>query len=332
MTVSEAIKREIKILDYAARLGYTPLKAGSGYTLKEISSISINDDKNVFFRHSTGKGGSIIDFVMEFEGLSQAQALSKLRGMLGRGNDYQNSNNNNFKQSSPSPKKNTNEFILPEKFEGKFSRLYAYLGKERGIDRDVITDIVKRKMLYEEKTHHNAVFVGFDKENIPKYASKRTTISNQKLKPDGTKYFSKGDVSGSSKDVGFYVNNNSDKLFLSEAPIDSMSLMSILKLHNVDFKKYNYLAGGGTSMKSLEYHIKDNTSINKIYLSYDNDEAGDNARAKARALLLSIGFEGLIIDKPPHNKDFNEDLKIIYLKTISLQKEFTKENTVCQQT
>ena len=51
-------------------------------------------------------------------------------------------------------------FALPEPY-GTMRRMYAYLMRQRHIDRDVISYFVHEKLLYEDK-HHNCVFVGQD--------------------------------------------------------------------------------------------------------------------------------------------------------------------------
>ena len=40
---------------------------------------------------------------------------------------------------------------------------------------EVITHFAKQHTLYEDKEHHNAVFVGVDENGVPRQASKRST-------------------------------------------------------------------------------------------------------------------------------------------------------------
>ncbi|WP_460163198.1 DUF3991 domain-containing protein, partial [Ruminococcus sp. 25CYCFAH16] len=42
---------------------------------------------------------------------------------------------------------------------------------------DIISYFAKRHTLYEDKEHHNAVFVGIDENGVPRQASKRSTNS-----------------------------------------------------------------------------------------------------------------------------------------------------------
>ena len=72
------------------------------------------------------------------------------------------------------------------------------------------------KILYEEKEHHNLVFLGKDKDGIVRYATKRGTADIY-----GKKY--RGDVAGNDKNYGInIVNEKSTELKVFEANIDLM--------------------------------------------------------------------------------------------------------------
>ena len=60
-------------------------------------------------------------------------------------------------------------------------RGYAYLLKQRCIDREILNAFVRKKLIYESceksrdgtKEYHNAVFVGFDEHGVPRHGHKR---------------------------------------------------------------------------------------------------------------------------------------------------------------
>lgn len=67
--IYDEIKRQISIVDYAQRMGYTIEQKGRYYSLKEHDSVRIDPERNCFWRNSgIGKNtsGSIIDFAAEF--------------------------------------------------------------------------------------------------------------------------------------------------------------------------------------------------------------------------------------------------------------------------
>ena len=71
-------------------------------------------------------------------------------------------------------------FVLPQK-NSDMRRSFAYLIKQRHIDRDIIGFFARKKMLYEScelskdktKEYHNAVFVGIDENGIPRHGHKQ---------------------------------------------------------------------------------------------------------------------------------------------------------------
>ncbi|MEG1448387.1 MAG: DUF3991 and TOPRIM domain-containing protein [Oscillospiraceae bacterium] len=324
--LSDAIKHEIHIVDYAKTLGFTPFKIGNQFSIKEHDSVRIRPFNNTFYRHSVEKGGSIIDFVMMFESLDQDSAIKKLRGLLPTFSSYNKSVPNNqiidmrdkFKASSMTTGiKQEKVLELPEQFDGKFARIYAYLSKSRGINKAIITDLIKRNVLFED-VRHNVCFVGYDKNGEAKFGSVRSTLTQSNFR---------GDVSGSDKSVGWYIDNKSPLLFVTEAPIDAMSIMTLLKENNRDYKKYNYLALSGTATAPLGYHLTDD--IKAVYLATDNDDAGNKARKNIRELLHDKNYQGKIIDKKPISNDWNDELiKHLGTKQPSVNRQQTNTNII----
>lgn len=302
MKIAEVVKRDIPILEYAQYKGYEVKRVGHDeYTLKVHDSIRIDSARNLCYRHTTGEGGSIIDFEMMLEHVDAHQALSNLREyLLGRKPYLEAQINEAAATITPARNGNTEkkELRLPEAVQGRYNRVFAYLNKTRGIDKEIISDFIHRNMLYEDK-NHNCIFVGYDRDNNAAYAMRHGTLTEKSFK---------GDIGGSRKNVGWYVDNKSPALFVSEAVIDSMSIMTLLKMNDIDPKKYNYLSLGGISEKALLYHLK-GSPVNRVYLALDNDEAGAQGKSRIREALKESGFQGKVINKTPLNKDFNDDLR-----------------------
>lgn len=300
-TLCRAIKREISILDYAQRMGFHPYRVGNDqYSLREMDSVRISATQNLFARHSrtdaNGKplGGSIIDFVMMLDGIDRNSAVTKLRRLLGT--EYADDYRQTVSFRPPGKKK---EFSLPDPSPDGNRRAYAYLCTGRGISPAVVSELMRQKRVYED-VRHNVVFVGLDREGKPGYAARRSTLTGSQFK---------GDVGGSDKNVAFFLDNGADAMFVCEAPIDALSIMTLLYENGGDPKKYDFLALGGVSGKALFTHLE--TRHRKIYLCTDNDPAGNLARMNLRKALDENGYTGRVMDKPPHGKDFNEDLQTL---------------------
>ena len=85
----------------------------------------------------------------------------------------------------PAPKKEQQRILqLPPKNEST-ERVERYL-QGRGILPSVITHCIEKEVLYESADYHNAVFVGRDKDGVPRYAALRGTWNDFKLEASGS--------------------------------------------------------------------------------------------------------------------------------------------------
>lgn len=176
-------------------------------------------------------------------------------------------------------------------------RVYAYLIKQRFIAPEIITHFARLHTLYEDKEHHNAVFVGFDENGVPRQAHKRSTNSYGKT--------FRITCEGSDTRYSFAHFGESEKLFVFEAPID---LLSYLTLHPENWQQHSYIAMNGVYENAVLMALEHHSSLDEIILCTDNDKGGIDAVDRLTDILKEHGYENIsrII---PENKDFNEDLK-----------------------
>ena len=87
--IESRIKSELHISDIAREMGFSIIKKGHYLTLKEHDSVIIDTEKNCFWRNSKigngssiGKGGSVIDFVVEFSSMNSTEAIRDLAQRL----------------------------------------------------------------------------------------------------------------------------------------------------------------------------------------------------------------------------------------------------------
>ena len=180
----DAIK-SYPIVDYAARIGFTPRRIGRYYTLKEHDSVRIDPVKNCFWRNSTGTRGSLIDFVMHFENKDMPDAIQSLGTQMTVAERKPIAPQPRASPSSPPlklPKPNRNN-----------DRAYAYL-RGRGISKLTINRLIADGLLYESADSHRCVFAGKDSDGVTKFACER-----------GTRDSWKGDVTGSDKRFSFHL-------------------------------------------------------------------------------------------------------------------------------
>ena len=315
--VRNLITKEIRILDYAQQIGFTPIKVGKYYSLKEHDSVRIDDTKNCFFQNSTGASGSIIDFALTFTNKPLQDLLIELEQQLTTNTSHLNKQA--FNRTYTSPKYDEKEeLILPPKSQN-MRNVYAYLIKSRYIDSHIVQNFVDRKMLYQD-THQNCVFVSYNSSGKPVFANKRGTNTNQAFR---------GDCKNCDYSHGFYISNGSTKLIISEAIIDTMSIMTILKAKNIDYTQFDYLSlSGAGKLDCIDYHLKDK-NIQEVLIATDNDKAGISSAVRIKEILDQNKIEKVSLHIPQH-KDWNDDLKANFLHEKDIP-FFKKSNLQCTQ-
>ena len=249
-------------------------------------SITIRGSK--WFDHKNQTGGGAIKFMQEFYGMDFQTAVQELLGQR-------------VTPLSHSPpkaiaKEEKKEFRLPEA-NTNMHRVYAYLIKQRFISPDIISHFAKQHTLYEDKEHHNAVFVGLDENGVPRQASKRSTNSFGKT--------FRITCEGSDTRYSFSHFGKSEKLFVFEAPID---MMSFLTLYPQEWQKNSYIAMNGVYENAVLTALKNHINLSEVILCVDNDEGGIEAVDRLRDILNENGYSNVKRLAPPY-KDWNEVLK-----------------------
>lgn len=115
------------------------------------------------------------------------------------------------------------------------------------------------------------------------------------------------DVAGCDYQQGFFINNKSRNLIVTESVIDAMSVMSILKHKRIDYHKYNYLPLSGVDKYQALYYQLDHQDIKKVLLAFDNDAGGFNM---ARIIKSHLGgYPDLQVSiHIPKTKDWNQEI------------------------
>ena len=249
-------------------------------------SITIRGSK--WFDHKNQTGGGAIKFMQEFYGMDFQTAVQELLGQT-------------VTLLSHSPpkaiaKEEKKEFRLPQA-NTNMHRVYAYLIKQRFISADIITYFAKQHTLYEDKTHHNAVFVGLNEKGVPKQAHKRSTNS-----VGGTFRITCG---GSDTRYSFAHFGEDERLYVFEAPID---MLSFLTLYPKDWQKHSYIAMNGVYENAVLTALKNHSNLSEVILCVDNDEGGIEAVDRLKDILNENGYSNVKRLAPPY-KDWNEVLK-----------------------
>lgn len=284
--------KDVNLVDLAESMGYTPVRIGHFFTLKEHDSVRIHNQLT-YHRFSTGTGGDAISFVKEFGNMGFQDAVKLILDFKG---EHPQQSINFKKEEIAVPK----QMILPEKAD-QYKRLFAYLIKTRKLSPDLVQWAVKNHLMYESKDHHNIVFLSRDKDGIVRHAFQRGTNDQVTFK---------GDVPGNDKRYGFNIIGKNDTLYVYESAIDCLSDLDMSR----NFQPHR-LALGGLSDGPLETFLQEHPSITDISFRLDNDTHGREAAEELSMKYTSLGYNTRI--DPPifpagiHGKDYNELLQIV---------------------
>lgn len=272
--------RQTDLVSLLKSQGETVKRSGSEYEWRDGSQ-KVTIRGNLWFHQYDRQGGDAIDFVRRFYNKSYPEAVEYLLGGCG-----------GTLAVSPPIVRKTKPFELPPK-NNRMSQVYAYLIRHRKIDKEVLEAFVRKGMIYESADYHNAVFVGFDTDGVPRHAHKRGT---------GSQSSHKGNIGGSLPEYSFHWYGQSERLYLFEAPIDLLSFISMSK---DKWQQHSYAACCGVSDAVMWRMFKDNPNIDEVSLCLDNDEAGQTVDTRiARTLAIhNVPCEILV----PIHKDWNED-------------------------
>ena len=284
----------VDLAEYLRVRGEKLERAGREYKLiysdDSGSHDSITIRGSTWFDHKNQMGGGAIKFMQYHYGMDFPTAVQELLGQR-----VTSLSSVPLKSTKQSEKQK--DFRLPEA-NNNMHRVFAYLIKQRFIAPEVITHFAKRKLLYEDKKHHNAVFVGVDENGVPRQAHKR-----------GTATFGKSfrqTVEGSDTKYSFAHFGESEKLFVFEAPID---MLSYLTLYPENWQEHSYIAMNGVYENAVLTALKGHSNLSEIVICTDNDVGGIDAADRLSDILKEKGYAN-IKRLVPEFKDWNECLKV----------------------
>ena len=290
--------RQIDLLTYLQACEPNELVriSANNYTTRTHDSLKISNGKWMWWSHRIG-GYNALDYLVKVKGVSFVEAVETLMGRAA---------------VMPSvvcaaPKKEQPKvLLLPEK-SPTTDRVTEYLFS-RGIDYGIIESCISHGLIYESLPYHNAVFVGYDREQKPRYAAFRATNNSRIM----------GDCSGSDKHYSFRIaEGRSDELHLFECAIDLLSYATLEVLAGREWRAENLVSLSGVYLSkkrpedsktpmALSQFLSENPNVRKITLHLDNYAAGRNASLAIQAKLADR-YE--MADCPPqYGKDYNDYL------------------------
>lgn len=260
------------------------ISSGREKRLERDHSVTIRG--NEWYDHAEERGGHAISFVQRFYNLNYRDAVLLLLGRT-TGTVYPSVYEKNADPAKP--------FALPP-VNNNMRRVFAYLVKQRCIDQRIVAHFAKAKLLYEDAEYHNAVFVGKDKNGIPRHAHKRSTNSSGKS--------FRINVEGSDPKYSFHHIGTNGSLYVFEAPID---MLSYITMYPSNWQENSYAACCGTSIQPVLKLMERVPTLTTVHLCLDNDEAGQKAAQRMSSQLESVCTVKRL---SPCLKDWNDELRV----------------------
>jgi len=312
--------KEWDLLSYLQAFEPQELRKCGGREYRTVTHDSLKISNGKWNWHSRGIGGrTALDYLVKVRGMDFVKAVETLCGERGAAV--------RMPSDIPHKEKPAKPFLLPPENRCGTAAVSYLLG--RGIDGEVISQCIRKGILYESRNYHNCVFVGKDSAGKARYACLRGIYGTFK-----------NDVDGSDKRYSFSLpsaDEDSPFVAVAESPIDALSVASLLKMQGEDWTKNHYLSLGGTAPRALLTFLHDHPAVGCISLCLDNDKAGILGMEKIREAVredaeLSRRIR-VIVDNPPPlvcGKDYNELLKQkIAARYEAENREKTQAGRVC---
>ena len=289
--ILDELKKVDLVTYFRTIMPYELVKASANeYTTKTHDSLRMSN--GLWNWCSKGVGGrNAIDYLMKTEQLEFNDAANLLLKQL-------QNKVPTIDQQPTKPKEK--HIIIPEKNTAS-DNVISYL-KSRGIDEEIIKECIEKKLIYEEKHYHNAVFLGYDDLGNIKYAGCRST--NETI--------FKQDATGSDKSYSFRLESNTktDTIYIFEGAIDALSYSTFLKLYGMDYKAKTLISLAGIYQPAsdiskskiplaIQRYLDKHPETKNIFLCFDNDKAG---RKASKALQIVLADKYTVVIKPPKKR------------------------------
>lgn len=277
--------RNINLEEYFGSNGYTLERNNNRFYVKEFNGLVLDKCTYYDFYGRNTNHNTAIDCLMNILGYTFNEAMTSLMGrdiikITREGSNY-----------TTSRKKNVNVkkiLCMPEKFNGQYKRIYAYLMKKRQISSKLISYLIRNDLLYQDKKG-NCVFVWYDFDKVVGADLNGTSD-----------YRFKGIASGSDQKVGFNIclTNKVEKLMFFESPIEILSYL-LIKRSNVN-KHTKYISLSGCKDIVVNYHVAMHPDAD-VLIATNNDKVG-------KAFADKFNFNTVI---PQKHTDWNDVLVAI---------------------
>lgn len=254
---------------------------GNSIRQKTNHSISICREYAGYKDFSTEETGNAIEFLTRHMGygfVTAVQSLTAGAATISEGISTTTAQQGGINRVPPK---------FPPPIDGRYKHLFAYL-TNRGISADTIHMLIGQKILYQEKSRNNIVFINLERD----FAELRGTYTY------GRPFH--GIVPNCRHDGFWWFRTSKDasEAYICEAAIDAISLYELHRISGAAGPAYYVSIAGAAKQPAID-RIKQ-SGLTPI-LAVDNDDAGQKCRNRNPCLAYIL----------PAEKDWNDDLQAL---------------------
>jgi len=296
-------------MDYLVGRGYELIKDGnSHFRLAEHDSLVITPAKNSWYWNSQNQHGTVLDFMVDYEGIYFVDAVYHLLGEdLDLPKKATKSQQFPTKKQPQAPTSSARE--IPPRNDSH-SRVFAYMTKTRQVAVSIVRELLNEGMkpeplygLYEDAEHHNAVFIRYE-NGEPAYCFERGTGTY--LREGQKPYRHEPSWAKDKQSMWMLPGSDNSVLFVFEAIIDALSWATMEMRCGIDWRRYTKLPLGSNSLNALNHYMTAHPGeVRTIVVCTDADKGGDTA---AQSIMEFYRESHRVIRCRPPCKDFNETL------------------------
>ncbi len=333
----ERLKRDVSVLDLLGRYGIATEKRGRNhfalcpFHAEDTPSLAVDPIRNTWKCFGCGKGNSVVDFVMEKEGLDFAEAARKLL----TDNPFIMTGADLLRKQTASKKEEESPRLTPEESRQILDVIEHYHRTLSGPDSRGL-DYLRRRHIADPETLR-AFKVGYCNGTLRKVLPESSIPALKKvglLRADGTEAFDGCIVIPVFADDGclgecfarFIVDRKPtnhlylpgphrgalnaraaevyEEIILTEAAFDALTLYA----HGIKNVIPCYGTGGFT-----DDHRAALKNTRRVFFAFDNDQAGEDGAKRIAQTLAAQDVECHRVKIPPEfGKDVNEYAARLY--------------------
>lgn len=284
------------------------LREGESIRLCCDHSVSIKEGYCGYTDFATDETGNAIDCLVNYFNYTLPDAVNALladAGGAGVGTAAPTQDAAADAPTQASGKGQRKPFVLPEADNRTSKELSNYLSGRRGISAFVVSDLIcEEKVMYQERTHNNIVFVNPERN----FAEIRGTNPNKPFHQ--VMYDDDPAAFWWFKADGLY--SDAEVAYICESAIDAISLYCIHRIYNNKLNGLYCSIAGVANQKRID-RIKAGMGAAglPVILAVDNDDAGEQCRKRNPDCGYAV----------PHLKDYNE----VLLEIISMEIDVTSK-------